>query len=111
MGGCVTKFRHLLVALLLTGVVAGGLEAVSIVGAEPAAASSTYHVSGTGIGIRIRNSPHWNDATSTALSDGTAVTVVCEVMDGDAVGQYGNRIWESIQWNGVSGWLPDTFMD
>jgi hypothetical protein len=101
-------------ALVAGVVVASSMAQASTArGARPVVKRSgqtlTYYISGTQIGIRFRNSPHWNDVGGSGGYDGDWASLVCGTW-GDPVGPYANRRWHLVQTRFGQGYLPDRFL-
>lgn len=70
----------------------------------PLPPTGTVSIANTGgIGVRLRNSPNFNDIKSSGPPEGATVSVSCYA-NGEAVG--GNTLWYLIGWNGLTGYIP-----
>ena len=76
---------------------------------ETASAGPVYQVVNTGgIGVRLRNSPSFNDIKGPGPQERASFELLCQIL-GDPVGRYSNRVWDQIRWNGQVGYIPDTY--
>lgn len=83
----------------------------SVLPAQVPSTGPTFKVANTGgIGVRLRNTPHFNDIKSNGPGEGAAVTLYCQDW-GDAVGTRSNKVWNYISWNGTVGWVPDAYVN
>jgi len=96
--------------LAALGVSAGALVVLDRSSSQ-ADASGTYHVTNTGgIGVRLRNSPRFDDIYGPGPREGAPIGIVCQTW-GDPVGSRSNHIWDLIDFGGVRKYIPDTYAD
>ena len=93
---------------------AGVLAALSIAAGAavalpgPVGAVTGYKVWWTGgIGVRLRNSPNFNDVYGPGPAEGEPIDIMCQVW-GDATST-NNHIWDKINWRGVQKFIPDAY--
>jgi hypothetical protein len=74
------------------------------------ASGPTYQVANSGIGVRLRHSPHANDTYPPGVGpyDGYSIQLLCQDW-GDAMGPRNNHVWDYIAWNGYRAWIPDAY--
>jgi hypothetical protein len=73
--------------------------------------ATTYKISNTGgVGVRQRTEPRAAAPYNGVAPEGAAINMRCQ-MWGDAMGNYGNRLWFEVTRSGVSRpfFVPDTY--
>jgi hypothetical protein len=67
-------------------------------------------VNTSGQGVRLRNSPTFGDVYSptTSIPEGVQFQLLCQTW-GEAVNT--NSIWGQVRYNGITAYVPDTYMD
>lgn len=76
------------------------------------AAGTTFVVTQTGgIGVSLRDAPREGARTGVGPSEGEIVTSVCQILDGDPMGSFENRVWHFVQSAHGDTWIPDTYLN
>lgn len=92
--------------------VALAVPATGVARSRTSADYPVYHVANSGIGVRLRHSPHAGDTYPMGVGphDGNAFQLVCQDW-GDPMGTRDNHIWDYIYWAGYVAWIPDVWTD
>jgi hypothetical protein len=110
--GRIAMSRIFVAMFAATAAVALAVPATGVARSRTTADYPVYHVANSGIGVRLRHSPHAGDTYPNGVGphDGNAFQLVCQDW-GDPMGTRDNHIWDYIYWAGYTAWIPDVWTD